>query len=95
RSLNRYVAGSFAVAILSTILTAQIGSLSASTAVNLTRDQIQNSYNLIFWIAFACVVATVVMAIFLPGASKTREYQVLRQEEQDEMGRAGMYGGGH
>ncbi|MGH2631915.1 MAG: MDR family MFS transporter [Tepidiformaceae bacterium] len=95
RSLNRYVAGSFAVAILSTILTAQIGSLSASTAVNLSRDQIQNSYNLIFWIAFACVVATVVMAIFLPGASKTREYQVLRQEEQDEMGRAGMYGGGH
>lgn len=92
RSLNRYVAGSFAVAILSTILTAQIGSLSASTAVHLSPAQIQNSYNLIFWIAFICVVASVIMAIFLPGASKTREYQLLRQEEQDEMGRAGMYG---
>jgi len=92
RSLNRYVAGSFAVAILSTILTAQIGSLSASTAVNLSPAQIQTSYNLIFWIAFACVVATVVLAIFLPGAAKTREYQALRQEEQDDMGRAGLYG---
>jgi DHA2 family multidrug resistance protein len=91
RSLNRYVAGSFAVAILSTIVTAQLGSISAATAQDLSRQQIQDSYNLVFWIAFGCVLATVVMAAFLPGAKKTRYYQQLRQQEQDEMSLAGMF----
>ncbi|HKS90378.1 MAG TPA: DHA2 family efflux MFS transporter permease subunit [Tepidiformaceae bacterium] len=92
RSLNRYVAGSFAVAILSTIMTAQLGSISAATARGQSPGEIQSAYNLIFWIAFGCVLATVAMTVLLPDAKKTRYYQVLRQKEQDDMEMAGMFG---
>lgn len=92
RSLNRYVAGSFAVAILSTIITAHLGSISAATAHGQSAGEIQSAYNLIFWIGFVCVVTTVALTAFLPDAKKTRHFQVLRQKEQDDMEVAGMFG---
>jgi DHA2 family multidrug resistance protein len=92
RSLNRYVAGSFAVAILSTIVTAELGSISAATAHGQSPASIQSSYNLVFWIGLGCVIATVALTAFLPDAKKTRHYQALRQKEQREMDAAGMFG---
>jgi DHA2 family multidrug resistance protein len=92
RSLNRQIAGALGIAVLSTIVASQIGSISAVNVTGISVPSIQNAYNLVFWIGFAGLVGCFILCFFLPNQEKTREMQLARLKEQEEMGAAGMFG---
>jgi EmrB/QacA subfamily drug resistance transporter len=76
--LVRQLAGAVGVAVLATVL---VGELGAVAPVDPPIDEAQAAYNSIFLLAFWLVVATVVVAVFLPGRRRTRAHQDDRARE--------------
>lgn len=83
RSLNRQIAGSLGVAILATVVTSQIGSLTGSPG--LAPDVLQASYNDAFMLTFGAVVVAILLALRLPGREETIRIQQERANEYTEL----------
>jgi EmrB/QacA subfamily drug resistance transporter len=79
RSLNRQVAGSLGVAVLASVVVAQIGTLTGDSSV--TAGSAQLAYNDAFLVAFAGMVLAILLAFWLPGRDETRRLQSERQTE--------------
>ncbi len=80
RSLNRQIAGALGVAILSSLIVARIGSLSAADAA-VSADEAQSAYNLIFIVALVALALAFVLSLKLPDREATRRAQEERSLE--------------
>lgn len=87
RQLSRQVAGSVAVAGLTAIVSSQLSGHLAFTGQH-TVEQAQAAYNDVFVWGFWALVATIAVALFLPGKQQVLELQRARQAEQEAMSRA-------
>jgi DHA2 family multidrug resistance protein len=85
RSINRQIAGSFGVAILSSVIVAQIGTVSAISVHGHAAVTAQNAYNLVFLIGLGSIAIAAVLAVFLPSAASHRAYQQERAAEAELM----------
>jgi DHA2 family multidrug resistance protein len=85
RSLNRQIAGSFGVALLSSLVVSQIGAVSAADITDVSAGQIQGAYNLVFFVALASLGGALVLGWFLPGREQTRAMQAERANEAKAM----------
>lgn len=84
RSINRQVAGSFGVALLSTVVITQIGAVSAF-GVEGSRTSIQHAYNLVFYVALGSIAIALILAMFLPNARRNREFLEERAREHQQL----------
>jgi MFS family permease len=79
RSTTRQVSASFGVAALTALVLFQSGQLVPGATIG--GSVLQEAYNSVFvasvWILAACMV----LALFLPNAERTREFQAARNEE--------------
>jgi DHA2 family multidrug resistance protein len=87
RQLSRQVAGSVAVAALTAVVTFQLSGHLAYTGQH-TAAQAQDAYNDVFRFGFWALLATLVIALFLPGKAKSLELQRARTAEQVAMAEA-------
>lgn len=88
RSLSRQMAAAGAVAILTAIVTSQLSGNLAFTGLH-TIAQAQAAYNTAFRWGFWAIVATIIVALFLPGRTKAKELQEARMAEQLAMRESG------
>jgi DHA2 family multidrug resistance protein len=79
RSLSRQVSGSLGVAVLATVVTAQIGTLTGGASVR--AGSAQAAYNDAFLVAFAGTALAILLALWLPGRAETRRQQEERAAE--------------
>jgi EmrB/QacA subfamily drug resistance transporter len=82
RQLSRQMAGAVAVAVLTAIVASQLGGhivFDGSHSV----EHAQHAYNTAFRFGFYALIATILLALLLPGRSKSRELQRARQAEAD------------
>jgi len=86
RSLNRQLAGSFGVAILSSLVVSQIGAVSAAGLSEVPAGEVQDAYNLVFFVALVALGGALVLAWFLPGREQTRAMQAERAREAEATG---------
>jgi DHA2 family multidrug resistance protein len=87
RQLSRQVAGSVAVAGLTAIVSSQLSGHLAFTGEHSIAEA-QAAYNDVFIWGFWALVATIAVALFLPGKHKVLELQRARQAEQEAMSQA-------
>ncbi len=83
RSINRRVAASLGVAILATIVTARLGSVSAAGIDPSQFPTAQAAYNSVFLVAFGGAVLAFVLAWFLPDRRANRALHDARAAEQE------------
>ena len=76
--LIRQMAGALGVAVLATLLVADLGAVAP---VDPPLEEAQAAYNSVFLVVFWLVVATVVTALFLPGRRRSQEHQAERARE--------------
>jgi DHA2 family multidrug resistance protein len=82
RQLSRQMAGAIAVAVLTAIVASQLGGhivFNGSHSV----AHAQAAYNTAFRFGFYALVATILLALLLPGRAKSHELQRARMREAD------------
>lgn len=79
RSLSRGVSGSLGVAVLASVVTAQIGTLTGGESV--AAGAAQDAYNDAFLVAFVGTALAILLALRLPGRAETRRLQRERATE--------------
>jgi EmrB/QacA subfamily drug resistance transporter len=76
--LIRQMAGALGVAVLATLLVADMGAVAP---VDPPLEEAQAAYNGVFLVVFWLVVATIVAALFLPGRRRSQQHQAERARE--------------
>ena len=84
RTLNRRVAASFGVAVLSTIVAMRLGAVSAAGISGPQLGTAQAAYNTVFLIAFYCALVAIVLAQFLPNREQNHLLHEARAAERAE-----------
>lgn len=84
RSINRKVAAALGVAVLATVVSMRLGSVSAAGIAAAEVGRAQAAYNAVFFVAFGCAVASVVLGMFLPDRRANRALQDARAAEHVE-----------
>lgn len=79
RSLNRQIAGALSVAVLTSVVVAQLGVLEAS---GVDPQLAQDAYNQVFLIATFSGAAAFVASFWLPGKEETMRLRSVRSSEQ-------------
>ncbi len=86
RSINRELAAALGTAVLAAFVAAELGEIAPnglSTPAELAHAQA--TYNTVFTVATVCLVASLVMAFFLPGRKKMAAFNAERAEEHREL----------
>jgi DHA2 family multidrug resistance protein len=91
RSTCRQVAGALGVAILSSIVAARIGAVSA--VADTPKDLGQGAYNAVFYVAAAAGLLSALLGLGLPGRRRTKEVQQARAAEADTIAAMEVEGG--
>ena len=82
RSVSRRVAATFGIAVLSAIVAAQIGTVSAAEgATTASAAAAQSAYNLVFLAGAAACVIGIPLALALPGRTAARQLQEDRRQD--------------
>lgn len=84
RQLARQVAGAVAIAVLTAIVTSHLGGHLAYNGSH-SVERVQAAYNDVFVVGFWALVATVVLAVFLPGKRATLAIQKERAADAEVM----------
>lgn len=84
QSLTRQIAASLGIAVLSTAVAAEIGSISASGLPPTQHPAAQTAYNHVFLIAMGGMLAATALSLFLPDRHAMRRLQEERRAEQTE-----------
>ena len=79
RSLTRQVSGALGTAVLATIITAQVGELTFTTATDAELADAQAAYNRGFLVSAAIAAVGLVLTRFLPGRTEHREPSLLME----------------
>ena len=77
RSLTRQVSGALGTAVLATIITAQVGELTFTTATDAELTDAQAAYNRGFLVSAGIAAVGLVLTRFLPGRSEHREASLM------------------
>jgi len=77
RSLTRQVSGALGTAVLATIITAQVGELTFTTATDAELADAQAAYNRGFLVSAGIAAVGLVLTRFLPGRSEHREASLM------------------
>lgn len=85
RQLNVRVAASFGIAVLSGIVVARIGVVSAAGPDQIAPDIAQAAYNQVFVVAAGVGLVAATLALFLPGRARTARILAERAEEHREL----------
>jgi MFS family permease len=80
RSLVRQVSGALGTAVLATIITAQVGELTFTTATDAELADAQAAYNLGFLVSAGIAAVGLVLTRFLPSREDHREARLLSSE---------------
>jgi hypothetical protein len=81
RTLSRQISGSLGVAVLSTVIATRLAGIVRPPTAHADIVTAQSAYNLVFVIAAASCVLSLLAALALPGAVATRRLQALRDAE--------------
>lgn len=85
RSLNQRVAAALGTAALAAFIAAQLGVVAPESLDAAGRVEAQDVYNQVFLIATGILVAVFVLALFLPGRKRMRQFQEYRADEHREV----------
>lgn len=85
-SLNRQLAGAVGTAMMGAVIVFQLGAIAPEGLTTTAEiQQAQNGYNRMFLVTALLLAVTTVLAFFLPGKQRTREFQQERAKEQAEI----------
>ena len=79
RSLTRQVSGALGTAVLATIITAQVGELTFTTATDAELADAQAAYNLGFLVSAGIAAVGLVLTRFLPGREEQSQARLLME----------------